>query len=247
MLMRRLLKNFFNKLNKSLIKRKKEVFRFLYRGKNIAVLSDSHGAVFEYAYDNNLLFPHVLNAEIVAGATAYGLKKENSVSYKKYENFILKNKKYSIVVLQLGEVDCGFLIWHRAKKYNTLPTEQIVHSLDGYKKLLDFLLLQKKKIIMAGVILPTIKDHQTVPKGLAPRDMVSATQKERSDLVLAFNEHLKMLAKEYGCLYVDITNETIDSKSGLLMDDYIEPSKVDCHQKCEKTAHIWARKLKELL
>lgn len=91
---------------------------FFKAGKKILVLSDSHGGVFEYIHDNNLLFPHYINAEIIGGATAYGLANENSTtnSFNRFINAVKKFKEYDIVLIQLGEVDCSFILWEKAKK-----------------------------------------------------------------------------------------------------------------------------------
>ena len=124
------------KFIKSLKKRFKEYFCFIKNGKKILVLSDSHGGVFEYIHDNNLLLPNYINAEIIGGATAYGLSNERSTtnSFNRFISALKKFKNYDIILVQLGEVDCAFVLWYKAQKLNKKPEEMISYSLKGYEK-----------------------------------------------------------------------------------------------------------------
>lgn len=237
------------KLIKSAKKRINELNRLICGGKKLLVLSDSHGGVFEYIYDNRLLLPHIVNVEIVGGATAYGLLNANSTT-KAFDKFVAalhRFNKYDIVIIQLGEVDCSFILWEKARQKNEDVLLQLRYSLDGYRKLLDVLLKLKKKVIISGVVLPTLKDGQVAPAGVELRNRVAATQRAKTELVLSFNKELKEIARLYGFTYFDITEETIDWQNGVIKDEFVRNDIVDHHQNQEKTAVLWAAKIKELL
>lgn len=60
----------------------------------------------------------------------------------------------------LGEVDCGFLIWVRSKKYNISVDEQIENiSKNLFNFIEQILNYRKEEIMVAGSILPTIKEN----------------------------------------------------------------------------------------
>lgn len=222
---------------------------FLKKGKKILVISDSHGGVFEYIHDNNLLFPHYINAEIVGGATAYGLTKENSItnSFKRFINAVRKYKNFDIVLIQLGEVDCSFILWDKAKKLNKEPFEIISYSLMGYEKLLNELKNLDKKIIITGAILPTLKDHEKADKSAGLRNTIAVTQIERTNLILEYNEQLKILAKKYNIEYIDISEKTINKSTNLIDEKYVRQSEIDHHQCFKNTSLLWVYELKKKL
>ena len=61
-------------------------------GRRILGLCDSHGAVLEYIHDHALLRPHLINCEIVGGATAHGLGNDESITqaYRKFTRAVAR-------------------------------------------------------------------------------------------------------------------------------------------------------------
>lgn len=63
----------------------------------------------------------------------------------------------------LGEVDCGFVIWVRSKRYNISIDDQINNSVNNLFTFVDNIIATEKytnkDIIICGSILPTIKDN----------------------------------------------------------------------------------------
>ncbi len=82
-------------------------------------LGDSHLYHFNYIGRNRLLPPYFFECRIVGGATLQGLanpySKTNAIQV--FTQYLVQNQKpHKALIFQLGEVDCGFLIWYRQKK-----------------------------------------------------------------------------------------------------------------------------------
>jgi hypothetical protein len=78
---------------------------------------DSHTKVFEYCNQKTRRF--LFDICIVEGATAQGAVNPNSKTdaLKIFTNKIANTKSDKLLIM-LGEVDCGFVIWVRSKRYN---------------------------------------------------------------------------------------------------------------------------------
>jgi hypothetical protein len=237
-----------SKLKKSSLKKYKNIRAFLLKGKKILVLSDSHGSVFEYIFDNDLFKPHLINVEVAGGATAYGLSKEISTtnSLQKYKNGLKRFKNYDTILIQLGEVDASFILWKKIETGLGID-EAIDLSLKGYKKLIEYLMELEKNIILTGAVLPTLKDDQKADESADLRNTIKATQKERTDLIILYNKRLQILAKEYNLKYIDITKETLNKSTNLIDDKYVRKDMIDHHQSFEETAPLWINKLQNII
>lgn len=219
-------------------------------GERILVLGDSHAGVFEYIFDHDLWPPHLINCDIVGGATAYGLTNDNSVTraFPKFQQALKRFPDYGTVLIMLGEVDCSFALWHRANQRGESAAAQIPRAVQGVVRLLDWLAQEgkKRRVVLVGAILPTIKDHQVHLQEFELRRQVKATQRERSDLVLAFNHALQRLAADRGLDYIDITAATLDPALGVVRDEFLVAVGVDHHQSQARTAGLWVTALRQL-
>jgi len=241
----------WHKYKKSLLKTYRRLRCSFLRGHRILILGDSHAGVFEYIFDKDLLAPHLLNAEIVGGATAGGLSNDHSVTaaFAKYQQSLSRFADYDVVVVMLGEVDCSFALWNRAKQRNESVFAQIPRAMQGIARLLDWAgeHYPQRRFVLAGTILPTIKDDEIDLQYYELRRSVRATQRERSDLVLAFNEAVRQLAGERGLPYLDISSQTIDANTGVVRDEFLVQEKLDHHQSQAATAPFWTEQLKRVL
>jgi len=224
--------------------------RFL-GGHRILVLGDSHAGVFEYLFDHDLLPPHLLNCDIVGGATAYGLNNDHSVTgaFLKYQHALRRFFEYDVVIVMLGEVDCSFALWHRASQRGEPVAAQIPRAIQGICRLLDWGQAEypQRRFVLAGSILPTIKDYQITEQEFALRRQNPMTQRERTALVLRFNEALAELAALRRLPYIDITAETLDSASGVVGDQFLVEQGIDHHQSQARTAPLWTARLERVL
>ena len=241
----------WSKYKKSLEKTFRRLRCRLLGGQRILVLGDSHAGVFEYIFDHDLWPPHLINCDIVGGATAHGLNNDHSVTraFEKYQDALRRFPDYGTVLIMLGEVDCSFALWHRASQKGESAAMQIPQALSGVERLLDLLAADKRRhtVALVGAILPTIKDHQIDQQAFELRRKIKATQRQRSALVLAFNQALGELAVRRGLPYVDITSVTIDPELGVVRDEFLVEAGIDHHQSQKRTAPLWVEALQCLL
>jgi hypothetical protein len=236
------------KIIKSIKKRYRDIINYFRNGKKILVLSDSHGEVFEYINDNNLLLPHLINVKMVGGATAYGLNnnKSKTNALKRYIDEVEKFNCYNIILIQLGEIDCSFLLWKKLETSSLSMEELLDKSINGYRRLILKLKEMDKNIIITGAVLPTIKDNQKNPDNISIRNSINTTQLERTILTYEFNNRLKQLAFKNNIKYIDISNDCINETTKVIDDKYIR-KQIDNHHSIENTSFLWVKKLYKIL
>ena len=156
------------------------------------------------------------------------------------------NPKKSIVI-QLGEVDCGFVIWYRAEKYGETVEKQFVQSLNAYEEFVEKLLsLGYRKIVLTSAILPTILDGQDWGEVANARTEVKASLHQRTDLTIEYNKNLRFIAESLGIRFVDLTDEVINPQTMLVKDTFLNPNTTDHHLDPEKIGPLWASSLERL-
>jgi hypothetical protein len=146
----------------------------------ILLLGDSHAHVFKLADKSSpdLSISHC----IVTGSSAQGAvnphSKTNALPI--FRNILAKNaESYSHCMTMLGEVDCGFVIWYRKKKYNDSIKNQLERSLNNY---FQFLKGEVEKyfptdhMLICCVVPPTIQDNTDKRFLKGARTEVTASQ-----------------------------------------------------------------------
>ena len=112
--------------------------------KNILVFGDSHSLVFNYCNWKQSDF--VFNVVEVPGATAQGsVNPDGNTHALNIFTDKLKSinvKDYAYIIINLGEVDCGFVIWYRQKKYNISVEEQLELSVNNLFQFIQLHILQ---------------------------------------------------------------------------------------------------------
>lgn len=238
------------KYRKSAAKAFRRLRRSCLGGQRILILGDSHAGVFEYIFDRDLLAPHLINCEIVGGATACGLNNDRSLTgaFAIYQRSLQRFADFDVVVIMLGEVDCSFAFWNRARHRGETVLEQIPRAVQGIERLLDWGRSQngRQRFVLAGSILPTIKDDQ-IDQQYVVRRTVRVPQRERTALVLAYNQALRALAARRKLPYLDITVPTLDPSTGLVRDEFLVRDAVDIHQSQPETAGLWVREVRDVL
>ena len=122
------------------------------------------------------------------------------------------------MLVQLGEVDCGFVIWHRAQRHGIGIDEQLEQTLDNYEQILTFTRdLGFASVMVMAVPLPTITDYPSMWAEIANlRKEVTASQHERTDLTIRFNEHLRERCARLGLVFVDSAGDQLDPGTQLV-------------------------------
>jgi hypothetical protein len=239
----------YEKIKKSINKKCRYLLNNLRNGHKILVLSDSHGGVFEYIHDNHMLSNNFINVDIVGGATSYGLNNIHSKTnaFNRFKLALRRFTKYNIILIQLGEIDTAFILWKKIQDNNLTMRESIRLSIIGYEKLIEYIVSLNKEIIITGVVLPTLKDGQIADKNVRLRNTINASQKDRTEMVIMFNEELKKISEKYKLHYIDITSDTLDLKTGTIKHKFTRENKSDHHQNFITTSRLWVKQIIKVL
>lgn len=221
---------------------------------NILVLGDSHIDVFRFSNMKTHYFNFIVVE--VPGATAMGVTNPNSKTnaLKKFTDLLEKNKielkKIDYVMIMLGEVDCGFVIWVRNKKYNISIEEQLNLSISNYKKFVNNVILKyfnANQVILLGSVLPTIKDNTDKRFLNGTRSEVNTPLKKRIDATLLYNDYLLKISKELNTNYIDITDIIIDNENNCVKNKYLNTNPFNHHLNNLKTYRLWLNKIKGII
>lgn len=150
------------------------------------------------------------------------------------------------LLFMLGEVDCGFVIWYRAEKYQIAVDEQFNISLENYLKFIRQVVnAGYSKIIICSVPLPTIFDGQIWGEVAKARSEVRASLRERTQLTLKYNSILRDFCRDMGLFYLDFEAEILDSKTLVVKQEYLNKNPLDHHLDSKAMLPVLVRKLKE--
>ena len=203
----------------------------------ILCCGDSHTRVFDYCNSRQNEF--VFDVCEVGGATAQGVVNPNSKTdalaiFEKKINSTRADK----ILIMLGEVDCGFVIWVRSNRYNISIDDQINNSVNNLFTFVDNIIATKKytnkDIIICGSILPTIKDNTDKKFLNGVRSEVDVSQLERTKKTIEYNNLLKINCHKYGYNYIEIVNDIL-GKDGIIRDEFLNSNSADHHLDNEKT------------
>lgn len=217
----------------------------------ILVLGDSHAELYFKELKKNF-YPNIV-LKTVMGATTQGLLNPNSRT-----NALNKFKESlrdfgnitSHCIILIGEVDCGFVIWYRKKKYKDSIENQLNRSLNNYFQLIETNLLSyysRQNIIICGVVPPTIKDNTDKKFLNGARAEVDASLLQRTNLTKIYNEKLLYYSTQNGLNYISIFEDVISKENGLVNDFYRHQNKYNHHLSPAKCADIWWKKLKPII
>jgi hypothetical protein len=208
----------------------KQLFRNFFN-KQIYVIGDSHCEVFNYI-NSEVSITTKFIVKIVPGATALGLVNPNSKTnaLKEFSEFLSKADKKKTLIILIGEVDTGFLIWYRNKKLGFSIESQLNASLISLQ---SFIEKQKQKgfnkIFLMSVPLPTIGDDQSWGEVANARKEVSTKQIERTILTLEYNSRLKIIAEQINVGYISLDDYLIEGKTGCIAETFLNPDPTDHH------------------
>ena len=134
--------------------------------KKILVLGDSHAREC-FSKMKELQPEFDFDVKFVSGATAQGAvnptSKTNALNIFKKKLAECNADSYHYVMIMLGEVDCGFVIWYRSEKHNISVKDQLHLSISNLFNFIKNEVLEvfnPDQVILAGSVLPTIKDDQ---------------------------------------------------------------------------------------
>ena len=214
--------------------------------KSVLVLCDSHTGVFNHINKKRLMPDVEFNVVTVGVATAQGACNPNSKTnaLAKFKEKLASDKKHDGVMVMLGEVDCGFVIWYRKEQYNTSIEEQLDNSVTKLFEFIDNEVRTKydaEQITVVGANLPTLFDHVIPANKLRKEFNGLGTLKERTQLTLLYNDSLKNECIKRLYNYRDIVKETMDPTTQVVDKQYLRPNERDHHISEDKTALFWKK------
>jgi hypothetical protein len=214
----------------------------------LTFVGDSHIQYFSEAARKGFFLPRRSLFCEVGGATAVGMTNPMTLTnaVNKYREMLACLQHPSIVVVQLGEVDCGFVIWYRAEKYGETIQTQMAKSIASYRQFLEELLVLGHTPIVTGATLPTLRDTDTGAVA-AMRKEISATLLDRTKLTLDYNAQLKTAAAALGVAYLDVTRHVLNPETGVIKDEFRNADPEDHHLDLQSICAIWADELGALL
>jgi len=213
----------------------------------ILVLGDSHANCFLQAKSD---FEYTVVA--VGGATAYGSIKLGSVTNALtiFEDNLKRHQQNQYVCTQLGEVDCGFVIWVRSKRQGIPIEAQLEASLNNYKKFLNNTVMKyysPEHTIVLSAPLPTILDNTNKRFLKGARSEVEASLDQRTKLTVYYNQSLSEICREQGYIWVDVTTETMDKPTGLIDEKWKNTDPYDHHLNPKLIWQVYENKIREYI
>lgn len=212
----RLLRNGLARLQRALAKQR------------VLVIGDSHAKIFRH-WSFLLGMPAVhFQVCAVGGATASGLANPHSrtQAYNRFEA-ALASHPHDRLLVQLGEVDTGFVIWYRAAKYQAGVEEMLDLAVQTYTEFLSRL-GDPGRLLVLSAPLPTIADDNAWGEVADLRKEVTASQQQRTELTLRFNARVAAFCRERGITHVNLDGDAL-GEDGVVRRDLLHPDRNDHH------------------
>lgn len=196
--------------------------------REILVLGDSHSPIFSHPSFTKFFPEFCFNVVYVIGATASGLENPNTKTqaYPIFNDALNRSTAEKVIVM-LGEVDTGFVIWYRAQKYQESVSLMRDRAINSYSK---FLLEVSARfhVVCISTPLPTIQDNNDWGDVANARREVKATQLERTALTLEFNQKMQAFCLQQNISYIMLDNMCV-SKFGMIRKELVNRNPNDHH------------------
>ncbi len=194
----------------------------------LLVIGDSHVKTFD-CFGKWLPKNYFVNVVSVTGSTASGLSNPRSKT-KSYTKFrvALRRTKAKIVLIQLGEVDTGFVIWWRSQKHNTDVDEMLDLAVSSYVSFINEIKDEGFEVVCISSALPTISDDAPIGEVALYRREVKANQVMRTNLTLRFNSKVQEKVTNNGIEYLNLDKLSL-GENGLVADSLLNADPSDHH------------------
>ena len=217
---------------------------------NFLILGDGHVGYFRQAVQMIGLLPWQYQICEVDGATAVGMRNPLTTvnALQIFRDFLQDKSRQATVILQLGEADCGFVVWYRAQLYDEPVQEQVSDAIGAY---LGFTMeLQRagfRDIVVTGATLPTIPTEDATGEEARLRRDMPGNLAYRTRLTLDYNKVLQSKARDLRLQYLDICPSLLDPEAKTVRSLYLNPNPADHHLDYDAAGRLWADKLRGLI
>lgn len=210
-------------------------------------IGDSHIKTLRHLGEAGRLSGTRIECCVVEGATAMGVTNPNSQtrSGPTIRAYLDEVDAEDDRLFCLGEVDCGFVIWHRAQRRGESVENQLDRAIDNYTSILETA-GDPQRIVALSAPPPTILDGQNWGEVANLRSEVTATLAERTDLTQRFNRRLQEVCQTAGYRFIDFAAELIDPETGVIDDRYRHDDPCDHHLNPDTATPILERRLREI-
>ena len=214
--------------------------------REILVLGDSHTSIFSHPSFAKLFPEFYFNVITVVGATASGLENPNTKT-QAYPIFkeALEQSVAEKVIVMLGEVDTGFVIWYRTQKYQESVTAMTDRAINSYSKFL-LEVASHFNMVCISTPLPTIQDDNDWGDVANARREVTATQLERTTLTLEFNQKMQEFCKQHNISYIMLDDVCV-GEGGVIKKELLNRNLNDHHYDPDAYSALLIEQLKNAL
>jgi hypothetical protein len=224
---------------------RRRVVSTMLKREHVLCIGDSHVQVFHHVSMPGVWF----RVKSIEGATASGLPnpKSKTGAQQAFARALGRARPWQQVLVQLGEVDCGFVIWYRAARHGLSVEEQFAQTVGSYEAFIARIAgMGLRRTIVLSVPLPTISDDGVKWGKVARlRESVTASQAERTRLTTRFNAELSERCQALGVAFVDATSGHTDCATGLVASRFVRESD-DHHLADEPYAELISSRLAAL-
>ncbi len=216
----------------------------------VSVVGDSHAAIYNRMRRQGQLPGVWLDALSVPGATAFGLANPNSSTnaLTRFSAFLDRTPRHRRTLFVLGEVDCGFLIWHRSMTNGTSVQSEFEQSLRRYTGFLEEQMAKGHDRLGVVSVAPSTIDDYARWKGLdSARSKVTASIEERTELTVAYNHELAAWAERTSSAFMDLDPDLLDPSTGLVASRFIHGDPSEHHLDPDALSEVLVERIQELL
>lgn len=210
--------------------------------RRVLVIGDSHAKIFRnFRFLIGLPRIH-FHITAKGGATASGLLTPTSKtqSYQRFRS-ALDSIPRDLVIVQLGEVDTGYVIWYRANKHQASVEEMFALAIQTYSAFL-LEVAASGPVMVISAPLPTITDNNDWGDVAGLRRSVTTSQQQRTDLTLLFNRRMEEFCCNHGIDYLNLDSDCI-GEDGIVHPYFIHSNPKNHHYHTGRYVRLLCKRL----
>jgi hypothetical protein len=212
-------------------------------------VGDSHAKVGHFLNRENLPGGVRYAVRAVQGATTRGLVNPNSKTnaLEIFQRRLSRAPAWQPLLFQLGEVDCGFVVWLRLQELGEPIHEQVRTVIDRYLRFLDRIRKQHPHVHVVSCPPPTVRGDYAWPEVNNARSRVKVPLEERTALTVEYNSLLSDACAGEGLPFIDVTSDTLDATTGIVQERFRAANPGEHHLSAEAHGPLIAEKLAPLI